>query len=313
MRRNLPLFVCQTILSPAWLCCTAAVGSRFRQRQEVMRKSVGAVRAIIGDPAANETSFTRCCMNKENPHSSLGSISSISQCSMSRFNKEINTMGLKVRDFVVMLLFIFNWHWSSHFIRIACYIPTPTRWITKTLRPSAAAPASLSNFRTHCHQTSNEFSHRCSHSCLPAGFCSLRTLAVHLLHGSVWLRVQWRICCVYLNTFASVCVCVQDVGVPIHWWAGSESAFQIPGGIKLTLLSLFVSVSRSICHTHTRTHAGWIITDCQSSSGVDNKSAPSLTHSPVELYPGQPDVGSETNKKKTLLLQMIDPIQFVQS
>lgn len=256
MRRNLPLFVCQTILSPAWLCCTAAVGSLFRQRQEVMRKSVGAVRAIIGDPAANETSLTRCCTNKENPHSSLGSISSISQCLMSRFNKEINTMGLKVWDFVVMLLFIFNWHWSSHFIHIACYIPTPTRWITKTLRPSAAAPASLSNFRTHCHQTSNEFSHRCSHSCLTAGFCSLRTLAVHLLYGSVWLRVQWRICCVYLNTFASVCVCT-GCGSAHSLMSWKWERFPDPRRHQVNAaLSLCLGLSLSLSHTHA--HARWM-------------------------------------------------------
>lgn len=46
------------------------------------------------------------------------------------------------------------------------------------------------------------------HPRLPAGSCSLRTVAVHLLQGSVWLRVRRRICCVYLNAFASACVCV---------------------------------------------------------------------------------------------------------
>lgn len=49
------------------------------------------------------------------------------------------------RYFVLMPLYIFYWHWITSFLHIQWYI-----FSTKALHPSAAAPAPLSNYWTHC-------------------------------------------------------------------------------------------------------------------------------------------------------------------
>lgn len=114
----------------------------------------------------------------DNPHDSLGPISSICRCLMSLFNKEINRMGLQRLRFR-----------SNAFVHFSISFST-------------------------CRMLYSHQNQRCPplllslHPCLAAGSCSLRTLAAHLLQGSLWLRVQRRICCVCLNAFASVCVCV---------------------------------------------------------------------------------------------------------
>lgn len=83
---------------------------------------------------------------------------------------------------------------------------------------------------------------------------------------STWLCVQVCICCacVYLNVHfntciyaCALCVCVeQDVGVPVHWWAGGErrETFPDPPGRSASTACLLLHSLHERRHTHTHSH-----------------------------------------------------------